>query len=141
MEGETRCKACGKTKESDSDGLKLWDSWWCSKCFMSQSQEFNRPLRPEDVELLKIIGRELAGLLPPDLVEMIFVGYWKRCSGQDSLPSKEETARVVGEMQRLAAFGVFRKTLALLKTWQDAFNEFIEGQEAEIRENIKKLTS
>ncbi len=141
MEKQTKCAACGKIRESESDGLTMWETWWCSKCFMSQSQEFNRELRPEDVELLKILGRELSGLLPPDLVEMILVGYHKRCTGNESLPPRDETVRVVGEIQRLAAFAVFRRTLSLLKTWQETFNEFVDGQEAEIRENIKKLTS
>jgi hypothetical protein len=107
---------------------------------MSRSQEFNKPLEPGDIELLKIIGRELSGLLPPEMVEMVLVSYWKRTSGQ-AVPPKDETMRVVGELQRLAAFAVFRRMLSLLKTWQDTFNQFIEEQEREIQENVKKLTS
>lgn len=134
------CTACGKPIESEKDAVKLWESWFCSFCFMSRSQDFNKPLEAGDIELLKIIGRELSGLLPPEMVEMVLVGYWKRTSGQ-AAPPKDETMRVVGELQRLAAFAVFRRMLSLLKTWQDTFNEFIEQQQQEIQENVKKLTS
>lgn len=135
-----KCTACGKAIDSEKDGVKLWETWFCSLCFMSRSQDFNREIRPEEVELLKMIGRELSGLLPPDLVEMVLVSYWKRTAGQP-FPPKDETLRVVGELQRLAAFAVFRRMLSLLKTWQDTFNEFIEQQQQEIQENVKKLTS
>lgn len=136
-----KCAACGKDGISEKDAVKLWETWFCTSCFMTRSQDFNRELGPEDVEMLKIIGRELSGLLPPDLVEIVLAGYWRRTTGQTGGPPKEETMRVVGELQRLAAFAVFRRMLSLLKTWQDIFNEFIEQQEQEIRQNVEKLTS
>lgn len=136
-----KCTACGKGLGSEKDGVKLWESWFCTTCFMSRSQDFNRELKAEDIELLKVIGRELSGLLPPDMIEMVLVGYHRRCTGEKGVPPRDETMRVVGELQRLAAFAVFRRMLSLLKTWQDTFNEFIDEQEREIQENVKRLTS
>lgn len=135
-----KCSACGKTIDSQTEGLKLWESWFCSFCFMSRSQEFNREIRAEDLELLKIIGRELSGLIPPDLLEMIAVGYAKKITGKVEPPPREETLRLVGEIQRLTAFAVFRREFRLLQKWQEMMNEFVEQQERDIRENIKKLT-
>lgn len=130
-------QACSGCSETVEEGLELWGSWFCSKCFISQSGKLHRELRPEDVELLRRIGRELAGFLPPELLEMILVGYSKRISGgMDPL----ELSRVIGEIQRLTAFACFRYVLNLLKTWQASFNEFVESQESEIRDKIRKLT-
>lgn len=131
---ERTCSGCSQAIE---EGLELWGSWFCSKCFISQSGQLHRELKPEDIELLRRIGRELAGFLPPDLLEMILVGYSKRISGA---MNPMELSRVIGEIQRLTAFACFRYVLNLLKIWQSSFNEFVESQEAEIRDKIKKLT-
>lgn len=132
--GGKACSACSETVE---EGLELWGSWFCSKCFISQSGQLHRELRPEDIELLRRIGRELSGFLPPDLLEMVMLGYTKRVAGSiDPL----ELSRVLAEIQRLTAFACFRYVLNLLKTWQSTFDEFVESQEQEIRDKIKKLT-
>ena len=133
------CAACG-AKDAERDGVQLWNSWYCTTCFISQAQGFHQELRPEDIELLKIIGRELAGLLPGDLVEMILVGYYRRSTGSQDAPPRQETLRVVGEMQRLTAFATFKRMLSLLKTWKDTFTDFVESQEEEIRHNVRRLT-
>lgn len=137
---EKKCSACGKSLASESDGIELWGSTFCSMCFIGHATSLHRELKPEDIELLKLIGREAAGLLPPELLEMILVAYHKRATGKQEPPPREETIRVVGELQRLTAFSVFKVTLNLLKTWQDMFNEFVETQQAEIRAKVKKLT-
>jgi len=134
------CSACAAPLEGKEDGIELWGSWFCSKCFISHSASTHRELRPEDIELLRRIGKEMAGLLPPDLVEMILVGYFQRATNSKSMPPKEELARCVGEIQRITAFACFRRVLNLLKTWQESFNEFVESQERDIRDTTKRLT-
>lgn len=134
-----KCSACGK-EDAQGEGIELWGSHFCTACFVGQARGFHRELGPEDIELLKVIGRELSGLLPADLVEMILVGYYQRATATKDLPLREETLRVVGEMQRLTAFATFKRVLNLLKTWQDMFNEFVQSQEEDIREKIRKLT-
>jgi hypothetical protein len=86
------------------------------------------------------MGKELAGFLPPDLLEMILVGSYKRSTGKNERPPEEELSRCIGEIQRLTAFATFRQILNLMKTWQSSVNEIVENQEAEIREKIKHLT-
>jgi len=140
MAKEKICSACGKALASENDGIELWGSTFCSMCFIGQATALHRELKPEDIELLKIIGREAAGLLPPELLEMILVAYHRKVTGKQEPPPREETIRVVGELQRLTAFSVFKVTLNMLKTWQDMFNEFVETQQAEIRAKVKKLT-
>lgn len=134
-----KCSACGKS-DIDEEAVELWGSQFCSMCFVGQAKGLHRELKPEDIELLKVIGKELAGLLPGDLVEMILVGYYQRATGKTDPPPREETLRVVGEMQRLTAFASFKRVLSLLKTWKDVFSEFVESQEEDIREKIRKLT-
>lgn len=134
-----RCSGCGKDL-SDGEGVELWGSHFCALCFISTSAKTHRELRPEEVELLRTIGRELAGFLPPELLEMVLIGFWKRSTGQPDGPPAGELSRCIGEIQRLAAFSNFRKVLNLLKTWQDTFNEFVESQEQEIRDAVKRLT-
>lgn len=133
------CSACATALE-DNEGIELWGVWFCSGCFVSQSGQLHRELKPEDIELLRRMGRELAAILPPDLVELILVGFFKRANKSKKLPPKEELERCAGEIQRITAFACFRRIMNLLKTWQDMFNEFVEGQEQDIHEKIKKLT-
>lgn len=71
---------------------------------------------------------------------MILVGFHKRSTGINGRPPADELARCIGEVQRLTAFASFRHVLNLLKTWQMTFNEFVENQESEIRDKIKRLT-
>lgn len=130
------CSGCGK--DTGSGGLELWGSWFCSTCFISNSAKLNKELTPEDLKLLRTIGRELAGLLPPEVLEMVLVGFFRRGAGRD--PDPEELARCVGEVQRLSAFATFRKMLNLFQTWKDMTEEMIDAQEKEIRAAIRKLT-
>jgi hypothetical protein len=137
--GKRACSGCANPL-GDGEGVELWGSRFCQTCFIGNAAKFHRELRPEDIALLRTIGRELAGYLPPELLEMVLVGFHKRATGGKEPPPAEELARCVGEIQRLAAFSNFGKVLNLLKTWQSTFNEFVEGQEGEIRETIKRLT-
>jgi hypothetical protein len=139
MADNQECSGCGNTL-GDNEGVELWNSRFCSTCFIANSAKIHRELTPDQVAMLKIIGRDLAGFLPPELLEMILTGFWQRSTGRKDAPPAEELARVIGEVQRLAAFATFRKTLNLLKTWQSSFNEFVESQEEEIRVAIKRLT-
>jgi hypothetical protein len=135
-----KCSGCTKEVDPKTEGIELWGSWFCSASFIGRSQGLHRELTPEDVELLKLIGRELAGLLPADLLEMILTGYYKRTTGLSTPPSRMETERCIGELQRITAFACFRQVLNLLKTWQDMFSGFVQEQEQEIREKIRRLT-
>jgi hypothetical protein len=139
MADNQKCSGCGNTL-GDNEGVELWNSRFCSTCFIANAAKIHRELTPDQVALLRVMGRELAGFLPPELLEMIFTGSWKRSTGRVDAPPADELARMIGEVQRLAAFSNFRKTLNLLKTWQTMFNEFVEGQEEEIRVAIKRLT-
>ena len=139
MPEKTVCSACGKEIDP-KDGLRTWDTWFCSFCFIAESQKLHKELKPEDIELLKLIGRELAGLMPTELVEMILTGYARRVTGKIEPPAREETLRVVGEMQRLAFISFSRKMLSVLQTLSDLFKDFVESQEREIKDTIRKLT-
>ena len=133
------CSACGRPLQ-EKEGIGLWTSRFCSTCFITNSAKLDKPLTPDQVAMLKVMGRELSGLLPPELLEMLLLAFWRRSTGRNDAPPAEQVALTVGEIQRLVAFANLRKTLGLLKTWQDSFNEFVEGQEDEIRGTIKRLT-
>lgn len=133
------CAACKKPLD-EKEGVGLWTSKFCSTCFITNAAKLDHPLTPDQVAMLKVMGRELSGLLPPELLEMLLVAFWRRSTGKNDSPPAEQLALTVGEIQRLVAFANLRKTLGLLKTWQDSFNEFVEGQEEEIRSTIKRLT-
>lgn len=135
-----KCSACGNPLAAHNDGIELWGSWFCSPCFISQATTLHREITSEDLELLRRFGRELAGFLPPDILEMIIVGFHKRTSTSAEPPSRLEVARCVGEIQRLTAFSCFKQILTLLKTWQDMFGQFVTDQENEIRERMRKLS-
>lgn len=135
-----KCSGCGNTLDDHNAGVELWGSWFCSGCFIGNATKLHKELTPEDVALLRTIGKELAGFLPADLLEMILIGFYRRSSGKKDVPEAIELSRCVGELQRLTAFACFRQVLNLLKTWQGTFTEFVEQQEAEIREKVKKLT-
>lgn len=70
---------------------------------------------------------------------MVLVGFHNRSKDQKDVPPGE-LARCVGEIQRLAAFSTFRQILNLLRTWHTMFTEFVDQQEAEIRDKVKRLT-
>jgi hypothetical protein len=135
------CSACAKPIDGRNEGLELWGSWFCSLCFIGTAAKTHKEMSAEDLATLRAMGREMAGLLPAELLEMILVGYFKRASGGKAGPAPEELARTIGEIQRITAFSVFRHVLSLLKTWQDMFNEFVQGQETEIRDKVKRLTN
>ncbi|MGI0147906.1 MAG: hypothetical protein ACREDF_00030 [Thermoplasmata archaeon] len=135
-----KCSACGKEVTGRVDGIDIWDLWYCSECFIGQARGLHRELRPEDLEMLRNFAREMAGLLPPDLVRMILVGFWRRASGGTTPPPEEELERTIGEVQRITALSCFKQVLNLLKTWSDTFSEFVRSQEDEIREKVKRLT-
>ena len=133
------CSACSNRLDS-AEGVELWGAWFCSKCFVGQSSDFGRELKPEEVARLRRLGRELSGFLPPDLLEMILTGFYKRASGSKKAPDKQELHRAVGELQRLTATACFRQILSLLKTWEEMFGKFVTEQENEIREKVRRLT-
>ncbi len=136
-----KCAACATEIGVENDGVEIWNSWYCAKCFIGQAQETNRPLKPGDIEALKVLARELAGLLPGTLLEIVLYGFHKRTTPASTPPpSREEVQRVVGEIQRLVAFSSFKQALNLLKGWNDAVKEFVEGQERDILDKVKKLT-
>jgi hypothetical protein len=133
------CSACSNELES-AEGVELWGSWFCSKCFVGQAGDFGRDLKPEELARLRRIGRELTGFLPPDILEMILTGFFKRASGSKKTPDRQELSRAVGELQRITATACFRQILNLLKTWEDMFGKFVQEQEGEIREKVRRLT-
>lgn len=137
--GKRTCSGCGNGL-ADSEGVKLWDTWFCSLCFISHSAKLHREMRPEDIIALRTMGRELAGYLPPEVVEMVAIGFYRRVTGRQDEPPADELARFVGEIQRLNVLSTMRKVTNLMKTWQDSFTEFVEQSEAEVRETVKRLT-
>lgn len=140
MKRDTRtCSACNSELD-EHEGVELWGAWFCSKCFVGQATDFGRELKPEEVARLRRLGRELSGFLPPDLLEMILVGFYKRASRSKKAPDRQELSRAVGELQRVTATACFRQILNLLKTWDEMFGKFVQEQEGEIREKIRRLT-
>jgi hypothetical protein len=133
------CSACGNALDAH-EGVELWGSWFCSKCFVGQATDFGRELKPEEVARLRRLGRELSGFLPPDILEMLLIGFYKRASGSKKPPDRQEVARAVGELQRITATACFRQILNLLKTWDEMFGKFVEEQQTEIREKVRRLT-
>ncbi len=133
------CSACGVELDA-REGVELWGSWFCSKCFVGQASDFGRPLKPEELARLRRLGGELAGFLPPDLLEMILVGFHKRTTKSKKKPDPAEVSRAVGELQRITATACFRQILNLLKTWDEMFGKFVQEQENEVREKVRRLT-
>lgn len=133
------CSACSNQLDS-AEGVELWGSWFCSKCFVGQATDFGRELKPEELVRLRRLGRELTGFLPPDLLEMILVGFYKRATRSKKKPDPVELSRAVGELQRITATACFRQILGLLKTWDEMFGKFVHEQEADIREKVRRLT-
>lgn len=136
-----KCSACGKAVDSEKEGVKLWEAWFCSLCFLSQSQSFHRELRPEDLDLLRAIGREAAGLLPAGIFEMVLSGFHRRATGSQEPPPREAVLFTMAELQRLYALHSFQREMNLLRTWNDMFTEFIEGRQREIQETVRRLTA
>lgn len=139
MADPQKCSGCQKPLE-DKEGIQVWKSHLCATCFIDNASKFHQPLTPDQIALLKVMGRQLAGHLPAEFLEIILIQSWRRSTGRKDAPPAEEMALVIGEIQRLAAFSNLTKTMNLLKTWQNLFNEFIEEQEEEIRSTIKRLT-
>jgi hypothetical protein len=137
MADKRKCSGCDAELGARNEGVELWGSWFCSGCFISNSAKTHKELTPDDIVMLRRIGSELAGFLPHDLLEMIILGFHKRT--REKL-EPGELARCVGEIQRLSAFACFRQIMNLLKNWQGEFNSFIDTQEAEIRDKIRRLT-
>jgi hypothetical protein len=133
------CSACNADLDSH-EGVELWGSWFCSKCFVGQASDFGRELKPEEIARLRRLGRELTGFLPPDILEMILVGFYRRATRSKKAPDKQELARTVGELQRVTATACFRQILNLLKTWEDVFGKFVQEQETDIRDKVRQLT-
>jgi hypothetical protein len=136
--GERTCSGCGNPL-AEKEGVEALGIRACATCFIQDAGRFHRTLKPEEIELLKTIGREAAGFMPPELVRIILVGFYQRGTG-GQMPPPEELARCIGEIQRLALFATTAKTMNLLKTWQDMFNEFVDSSQVEMRESIKRLT-
>jgi hypothetical protein len=137
---ETRvCSACSNALEQ-GEGVDLWGSWFCSKCFVGQAADFGRDLKPEELLRLRRLGRDLAGFLPPEILEMILTGFYKRATGKKKPPDRQELSRTVVELQRITASACFRQILNLLKTWEDTFGKFVQEQEDEIRDKVRRLS-
>lgn len=132
------CGGCGVELESQ-EGVELWGAWFCSKCFVGQAGDVGRPLKPEELARLRRLGRELSGFLPPDILEMILTGFFKRAAKTKKSPEREELQRAVGELQKVTATACFRQILNLLKTWEEMFGKFVQEQETEIREKVRRL--
>src|SRR5258708_5576696 len=122
------------------EGAERWGTWSWSKWFVGGAGDFGRDLKPEELARLRRIGRELTGFLPPDILEMILTGFYKRATGTKKTPDRQELSRAVGELQRITATACFRQILNLLKTWEDMFGKFVQEQEGEIREKVRRLT-
>lgn len=137
---QPNCAGCGDPLDAHNEAIELWGSWFCSNCFFKSAVKSHKELTDDDIALIRRIGKELAGFLPPDLIEMVLVGFHKRTTGTDKRPPEAELSRCISEIQRLTAFATFRQVLNLLKTWQHSFTEFVENQEAELREKVKRLT-
>jgi hypothetical protein len=71
---------------------------------------------------------------------MILVGFYKRAARTKKTPDRVELARAVGELQRITATACFRQILNLLKTWDEMFGKFVQEQETEIRDKVRRLT-
>ena len=134
------CSACGLELDDAREGVELWGAWFCSKCFVGQATDFGRELNPEELARLRRLGRELSGFLPPDILEMVLTGFYNRAAKSKQAPDRNELARAVGELQRITATACFRQILNLLKTWEDMFGKFVQEQETEIREKVRRLT-
>lgn len=137
--GKRGCASCSAPLDKD-EGVELWGNQYCTACFVTQAGELHRELTPADLVAIRQIGRHLSGILPPELVRMVLIGFYQRATGMKGQPSEEELERATGEFQRLTYFAMSRKVMSLLKTWKDTFDEFIEGQEREMRDTIKRLT-
>ena len=138
-EAARTCSACSNRLD-EAEGVELWGAWFCSKCFVGQAADYGRELKPEELARLRRLGRDLSGFLPPDILEMILVGFYKRASGSKKAPDKLELSRAVGELQRVTGTACFRQILNLLKTWDEMFGKFVHEQEADIREKVRRLT-
>lgn len=139
MGGKRPCAGCGNPL-GDGEGVEAFGARFCATCFISDAAKFHRPLKPEDLALLKTIGRAADGFLPPELLSMVVAGFYRRATGKPEPPPAEELSRCIGEIQRLAIFANLGKLMTLLKTWQDTITEFVDGQQSEIRDTVKRLT-
>lgn len=133
------CTACSTPLERE-EGVELWGNRYCAACFITQAGEFHRQLTPAQLVALRQFGRELAGILPTELVRMVLIGFHQRSTGIKTQPPEEELERGIGEFQRLTYFAMSRKVMNLLRTWKDLFDDFVDGQEREIRNTVKRLT-
>lgn len=136
---DRKCAGCGSAVDA-REGIELWNSWFCSPCFISHSAGLHRELTPDQVASLRMMGQELAGFLPSNVVEMVALGFYRRSTGRVDAPPPDEMARFVGEIQRLVVFSTSRRLMNLLKTWQGTFEEFVQQQEGEIRDAVKRMT-
>ena len=133
------CSGCGNALE-DREGVELWGSRFCSSCFIGNAAKIHRELRPEDLAQLRSLGKYLAGFLPPELVEMLAVGFYRRSTGRADSPPAEELSRFVGEVQRLVVFSTGFRIMGLLKSLKGEVDAFVESQGDELRDIIRRLT-
>lgn len=137
MGQDGRCSACaGPLVEGQC--LESFGAWFCSACFIGNAARFYRELQPEELAALRALGQHLGGFLPPELVEMLATGFLRRMGRPEPVPAPE-LARFVGEIQRLFAFYSSFKILSLLRTLKDEVGRFVDGQEEEIRDAIRRL--
>lgn len=134
-----KCSGCGNPL-GEREGVELWGSKFCPSCFIGNSAKLHRELRPEDLAQLRALGRHLAGFLPADVLEMVSVGFYRRSTGRTDRPPEEELARFTGEIQRLFVFSSSFRILGLLKSLKAEVDSFVDGQEDEMRDVIRRLT-
>jgi hypothetical protein len=135
---ERKCAGCGNQVPGDK-GVELWNSWFCSPCFISHSARMHKELTPDQIVALRMMGQELAGFLPANVVEMVAIGFYRRATGRADWPPADELERFVGEIQRLVVFSTSRKIMNLLTTWKGTFDEFVDQQENEVRDEVKRV--
>lgn len=138
--GKSACSGCGDPLDAHNEGIELWGSRFCSTCFIGRAAPLGKELSAEEAEALRKAAGELSGFLPPELVEMVLVGFHRRSAGDGSAPSKAELARATAEIQRLTAFACVREILKLLKAWEGTFSDFVRDQEEELRRKIRALS-
>lgn len=110
----------------------------CPDCFIARAQS-RRSVSGEDLRRLrKAVKEELAGLLPRDaLRDMVSEGYRRILTRQGELD--DVAGWLVNEIERMAGLALCRRQLEILQALRDAIDHGLEEQEADVRDQIKRL--